>query len=98
GRARARGGMAAAAALLQRAAELTGEPAPRSERALAAAQASLMAGAFDAATELLAIAAAGPFGELQQAPLAPLPGQIRFHSGAGRSRSRAARAATPRRG
>jgi len=82
GRARARGGVAAAAAFLQRAAELTGEPAPRSERALAAAQASLQAGAFDAATELLAIAAAGPLDELQQARTALLRGQIAFASSA----------------
>jgi hypothetical protein len=40
GRARARGGMAAAAAFLRRSVELTSEP-PRSQRALAAAQASL---------------------------------------------------------
>src|SRR5215469_12064345 len=82
GRAQARGGMAAAAAFLQRAAELTAEPAPRSERALAAAQASLLAGAFDAATELLAIAA-GPLDELQQARTALPRGQIAFASSAG---------------
>ncbi|MFI0447481.1 AAA family ATPase [Actinomadura sp. 6N118] len=83
GRAQARAGMAAAAAFLQRAAELTGEPAPRSERALAAAQANLQAGAFDAATELLAMAAAGPLDELQQARAALLRGQIAFASSAG---------------
>jgi DNA-binding CsgD family transcriptional regulator len=83
GRAQARGSMAAAAAFLQRAVELTGEPAPRSERALAAAQASLLAGALDAAAELLTIAAAGPLDELQQARTALLRGQIAFASSAG---------------
>jgi len=83
GRAQARGGMAAAAAFLQRAAALTGEPVRRSERALAAAQASLQAGALDAAAELLAMAMAGPLDELQQARAALLRGQIAFASGGG---------------
>jgi DNA-binding CsgD family transcriptional regulator len=83
GRAQARGGMAAAAAFLQRAVELTGEPAPRAERALAAAQASVLAGAFDAAAELLTAAAAGPLDELQQARADLLRGQIAFASSAG---------------
>ncbi|MGH3294699.1 MAG: helix-turn-helix transcriptional regulator, partial [Trebonia sp.] len=83
GRAQARGGMAAAAALLRRAVELTSEPARRSERALAAAQASLQVGAVDAAAELVAMAAAGPLDELQQACAALLRGQIAFASSAG---------------
>jgi DNA-binding CsgD family transcriptional regulator len=83
GRAQARGGMAAAAAFLQRAVELTGEPAPRSERALAAAQANVLAGAVDAAAELLAMAMAGPLDELQQARAALLRGQLAFASGPG---------------
>jgi DNA-binding CsgD family transcriptional regulator len=83
GRAQARGGMAAAAAFLQRAAEFTSEPALRAERALAAARASLQAGALDAAAELLAIAAASPLDELQQAHAALLRGQIAFASGGG---------------
>src|SRR6516225_5955338 len=83
GRAQARGGMAAAAAFLQRAAEFTSEPALRAERALAAAQASLRAGALDAAAELLAMAVARPLDELQQARAALLRGQIAFASGGG---------------
>ena len=83
GRAQARGGMAAAAAFLQRAVELTGEPARRAERALGAAQASLQAGAFDAAAELLNIAAAGPLDELGQARAGLLRGQLAFASGGG---------------
>ena len=83
GRAQARGGMAAAAAFLRRAAEFTREPALRAERALAAAQASLQAGALDAAAELLAMAVATPLDELQQARAALLRGQIAFASGGG---------------
>jgi len=83
GRAQARGGMAAAAAFLQRAVELTAEPIRRSERALAAAQASLQAGALNAAAELLAAAAEGPLDELQHARTALLRGQIAFAASAG---------------
>jgi tetratricopeptide (TPR) repeat protein len=83
GRAQARGGMAAAAAFLRRAAELTSEPARRSERALAAGQASLQAGGLDAAAELLAMATAGPLDELQHALADLLRGQIAFASGGG---------------
>ena len=66
GRAQARGGVAAAAAFLQRAVALTVDPARRAERALAAAQVSFQAGAFDAALGLLATAEAGPLDEFQQ--------------------------------
>ena len=83
GRAQARGGVAAAAAFLQRAVALTREPARRSERALAAAQTSLQAGAFDTASQLLDLAAAGPLDELQQALANLLRGQIAFASSSG---------------
>jgi DNA-binding CsgD family transcriptional regulator len=83
GGAQARGGMSAAAAFMQRAVELTSEPAPRSERALAAAQASLAAGALDAASELLNVSMAGPVDELQQARAALLRGQIAFAANPG---------------
>jgi DNA-binding CsgD family transcriptional regulator len=83
GRAQARGGIAAAAAFLQRAAGLTAEPDRRSGRALAAAQASLQAGALDTAAELLDTAAAGPLDELQRARADLVRGQIAFASSAG---------------
>ena len=69
GRAQARGGLAAAAAFLQRAVALTGDPARRTDRALAAAEAGLQAGAFDLARGLLATAEVAPLDELQRARL-----------------------------
>ena len=84
GRAQARGGLAAAAAFLQRAVELTPDLAQRSERALAAAQASMQAGAFDEALSLLATAEAAPLSELQRAQVDLLRGGIAFSSSFGR--------------
>ena len=81
GRAQARGGVAAAAAFLQRSAELTVDPARRAERALAAAEASLQAGAFDAALGLVVTAEAGPLDEFQRARVDLLRGHVAFASG-----------------
>jgi DNA-binding CsgD family transcriptional regulator len=67
GRAQARGGVAAAAAFLERAALLTGDPARRAGRALAAAHAKVQAGASAAARNLLAMAETGPLSDLEQA-------------------------------
>jgi DNA-binding CsgD family transcriptional regulator len=67
GRAQARGGFAAAAAFLQRAVALTGDAGRRVNRTLAAAHASLEAGAFAVALGLLAMADAGSPDELQRA-------------------------------
>jgi DNA-binding CsgD family transcriptional regulator len=77
-RARARGGAAAAAAFLAQAADLTPEPAVRSRRALAAAQAKFDAGAADAALELLAAAELAPLDELQRARMERLRAEIAF--------------------
>jgi len=75
-RAQTRGGMAAAAAFLQRAVVLTGDPSRRVERALAAAEAGLQAGVFDVARKLLAAAEAGPLDEFQHARVEVLRGQM----------------------
>jgi DNA-binding CsgD family transcriptional regulator len=83
GRAQARGGLAAAAAFLERTVLLTADPARRAGRTLAAAQAQLQAGAFGKALELLAMAEAGPLDELQGARADWLRGQIAFASGLG---------------
>jgi DNA-binding CsgD family transcriptional regulator len=82
-RAQARGGLAAAAAFLERAAALTLDPARRAERALAAAQANYQAGAFDATLGLLATAEAGPPDQLRRARADRLRGQIAFASSRG---------------
>ena len=83
GQAQARGGLAAAAAFLERSVSLTRDPARRADRALAAAQANLHAGAFDAALGLLPAAEAGPLDELQSARVDLLRGQIAFASSLG---------------
>ena len=83
GRAQARGGLAAAAAFLERSVALTRDPARRTDRALAAAQANLHAGAFEAALGLLPAAEAGALDELQRARVDLLRGQIAFASSAG---------------
>jgi AAA ATPase-like protein len=83
GRAQARGGVAAAAAFLQRAVALTVDPARRAERALAAAQANFQAGAFDAALGLLATAEAGPLDDFQRARVDLLHAHVTFASGLG---------------
>jgi len=77
-RAQARGGTAAAAAFLARAAELTPDPAGRGRRALAAAQAKFDAAASDAALELLATAELAPLDDLQRARLERLRAEIAF--------------------
>jgi DNA-binding CsgD family transcriptional regulator len=84
GRAQRRGGLAAAAAFLERAAGLTLDPARRAQRALAAAQAKHQAGASDAALGLLAMAEAGPLDELQRARGDLLRAQVAFASSHGR--------------
>ncbi|HET9737723.1 MAG TPA: AAA family ATPase [Solirubrobacteraceae bacterium] len=83
GRAGARGGIAAAAAFLQRSVDLTRDPVRRVARALAAAQASLHAGAFASALGLAATAQEGATDELQGARAGLLRGQIAFASGVG---------------
>jgi len=83
GRAQARGGLAAAAAFLERSVALTVDATRHTERMLAAAQASLQAGAFDKALELLATAEAWALDHLQRARADLLRGHVSFASGLG---------------
>ena len=78
-RARARGGLAAAAAFLERATELTPDPARRGARALTAASAKLDVGAPDAARELLAAAELAPLDALQRGRLPHLQAALEFN-------------------
>jgi DNA-binding CsgD family transcriptional regulator len=78
GRAQERGGLAAAAALLEESARLALDPARRAQRALAAAQGKHQAGEPDAALALLGMAQTGPFDELQQARVDLLRAKIAF--------------------
>lgn len=82
-RARQRGGIAAEAVLLERAANLTPDAELRGSRALAAAEASFSAGDLGRATELASLADLCPLTPLDQARLGRLRARMLF----GRSRS-----------
>jgi DNA-binding CsgD family transcriptional regulator len=69
GRALARGGLAAAAALLERSVALTIVPAQRTHRILAAADAQQAAGSFERSGALLAAAEATPLDDISRAQL-----------------------------
>jgi DNA-binding CsgD family transcriptional regulator len=75
-RAQARGGLAAAAAFLERAAQLTPDPVRRSRRLLAAARAKRDAGELDAALGLLAVAETDPLDKPQAGEAEHLRGQV----------------------
>lgn len=77
-RARQRGGVAAEAVLLQRAAELTPDPRPRGRRAVAAAETHFSAAAPERATELAALADLCPLDPLDRARLARVRARILF--------------------
>ena len=78
GRARARGGLVAAATFLEQAALLTPEPARRAQRELAAASVKRDAGALDAALGLLVTVESGPPDAVRVAEVERLRGQIAF--------------------
>ena len=88
GRAQGRGGLAAAAAFLERAALLTPEPGRRAGRLLAAARAKREAGELDAALGLLVPAEAGPLDARQGAEVERLRGQIAFDQARGSDAAR----------
>ncbi|MFF4763127.1 ATP-binding protein [Streptomyces sp. NPDC001292] len=83
GRAKARGGPAAAAAFLERSVLLTADPGRRADRTLAAAQANLQAGAYDRALDLLYVAEAEPLNDSQSARADLVRARVAFSSGLG---------------
>ncbi|MFI5707633.1 ATP-binding protein [Kribbella sp. NPDC051620] len=82
-RAQRRGGVAAEAAFLQRATELTPDPAQRAVRALSAAMVTMRAGAFENASRLLAIAGQVPLNALHSARVGLVRAQLAFAAGHG---------------
>jgi DNA-binding CsgD family transcriptional regulator len=77
-RAQSRGGIAAAAAFMDRAVTFTSDPAQRANRALGAARAKFEAADFLAAQSLLATADAGPLDELGGAQLQRMRARLAF--------------------
>jgi hypothetical protein len=84
GRAQARGGLAAAAAFLERSAALSPDPRMRARRALYAADAKQLAGDPQAALTLLTTSTDGPLDELEGALAQRLKGQIALDMRRGR--------------
>jgi DNA-binding CsgD family transcriptional regulator len=76
--AQTRGGIAARAAFMEKAALLTPDSVPRAQRALAAAEAQHLSGAPEAAQRLLAIADIAPPDEARQALMALQRARIAF--------------------
>ena len=76
-----RGGVAAAAAYLGRASELTPDPARRGQRALNAAQATLQAGGFEQAISMLVTAETAPLDEVRRTRVDLTRGRIAFAEG-----------------
>jgi hypothetical protein len=83
GRAQARGGLAAAAAFLERAAALTVKPAVRAGRLLAAAHANYQVGALDAALALVSTAESSALGDFGRAQADTLRAQVAFSANRG---------------
>jgi DNA-binding CsgD family transcriptional regulator len=75
-RARARGGQAAAAAFLERSADLTLDPWRRAERVLAAAEASYLAGSGEDALRLAGVAERGALDEFHRVRVDVLRGRV----------------------
>jgi DNA-binding CsgD family transcriptional regulator len=80
-RALARGGFAAAGALLERAAGLTLDPTRRTDRLVAAAAAHLDAGSFEAVSELLAAAEATTPDEMRRVQLETMRARLATFGG-----------------
>jgi DNA-binding CsgD family transcriptional regulator len=78
GRAQRRGGVAAAAAFLERSVTFTADPGERASRALAAARAKFEAADFASARSLLALADAGPLDDFGRAKVQQMRAQIAF--------------------
>ncbi|HXW35312.1 MAG TPA: hypothetical protein VEJ87_12095, partial [Acidimicrobiales bacterium] len=78
GRAERRGGVAAAAAFLERAVAMTPDSSERASRALDAATAKYAAADFDSVLALLAIAEVGPLGETGDAHVERMRAQVAF--------------------
>ncbi|MFF5076083.1 AAA family ATPase [Actinoplanes sp. NPDC000266] len=81
GRAQARGGLAAAAAFLQRSVRLTLDAQQRVRRALAAAEATLQAGDIEAASRFAGLARRGAGDEFPRARAELIRGHIAFAAG-----------------